>query len=198
MTNQTYLAAIASLISLLGICYLLLWRYRSVSMDFFRQKMFELRDELFDYAANGHIGFDHSAYAVLRNTMNGYLQFGHRFTALQALAFFVLLSKEDKAYMQTHSFESVWSRAVKTLNAESKQQLEVYRDRMHTLAMTYIVISSPICLLILVPILAALMVVLVVGRLWKFVDASSLWASIRQRFNKTDNVALIYGGRAAA
>src|SRR5438034_929815 len=49
-------------------------------VDEFRQKMFAVRDELFDYAASGEIAFEHPAYRLLRQSMNGFIQFGHRLT----------------------------------------------------------------------------------------------------------------------
>ncbi len=39
-------------------------------LDCFRQNMFSVRDELFDYAAAGNISFDNPAYILLRLQMN--------------------------------------------------------------------------------------------------------------------------------
>lgn len=54
-------------------------------LDRFRQEMFSLRDEVFDYAAEGNIAFDHQAYRLLRQSMNGYLRYAHRLTIGQLL-----------------------------------------------------------------------------------------------------------------
>ena len=70
------LTALTSTISLFGILYLLLWRYRAYRVDLFRHKMFKLRDELFDDAADGNIDFNSPAYQLLRTTMNGFIRFG--------------------------------------------------------------------------------------------------------------------------
>ncbi|HWW97254.1 MAG TPA: hypothetical protein VNY74_06145 [Edaphobacter sp.] len=49
-------------------------------VDVFRQEMFELRDQLFDYAAAGNIAFNHPAYLLLRKLMNGLIRYGHQLT----------------------------------------------------------------------------------------------------------------------
>lgn len=59
-------------------------------VDAFRQEMFKLRDEIFDYAASGHISFDHPAYVQLRDLANGLIRFAHRLTLWRILTMFAL------------------------------------------------------------------------------------------------------------
>ena len=54
-------------------------------LDCFRQKMFLVRDELFDYAADGNIAFDDPAYILLRRQMNAMIRYGHQITLFRAL-----------------------------------------------------------------------------------------------------------------
>src|SRR6266436_8516805 len=53
---------------------------REYKVDAFRQKLFAVRDELFDYARSGKIAFDDPGYTTLRNLMNALLRFTHRLT----------------------------------------------------------------------------------------------------------------------
>jgi hypothetical protein len=69
---------LTSLISILGLVYLIFWVYRGYKVDSFRQKMFYLRNELFDDAARGEIDFSHPSYQILRTTMNGFIRFAHK------------------------------------------------------------------------------------------------------------------------
>ena len=73
--------------------YVICWREHRV--DTFRQRLFEVRDDLFDFAASGAIGFDDPAYIILRDLCNGMIRFGHRmnFTRIVAVAWFGGLPK---------------------------------------------------------------------------------------------------------
>ena len=64
-------------LSLLGLWVWFFWLYRDYRVDAYRQRVFALRNELWDYAAAGHISFDDPAYLVVRNRMNGLIRFAH-------------------------------------------------------------------------------------------------------------------------
>lgn len=73
----------------------------------FRQEMFKLRDELFDYMAAGNISADHQAYQLLRHRMNSYIRYADRMNFLGML--FVRPSSEEIKYVQAylHHFDEV-------------------------------------------------------------------------------------------
>lgn len=52
--------------------------FRAYLRDSFRQKAFTIRNELFDWAADGNISFNDPAYWRLRLMMNGTIRFTHR------------------------------------------------------------------------------------------------------------------------
>ncbi|MGE5052907.1 MAG: hypothetical protein ACM3WP_01980 [Acidobacteriota bacterium] len=62
----------------LWFLYFVCWREHRV--DTYRQRLFAMRDDLFDYAASGAIRFDDPAYTTLRDLTNGLIRFGHRLT----------------------------------------------------------------------------------------------------------------------
>lgn len=68
---------------LFAILTLFLWReYR---IERFRQRIFQIRDELFDFAADGHLTFDDPAYGALRSSMNSMIRFAHRMSLSHAV-----------------------------------------------------------------------------------------------------------------
>ena len=59
--------------------------WRNYRIDKFRDQLFALRNELFDYAAQGGVSFDEPAYGILRNTMNGLLRYAERISFTHAI-----------------------------------------------------------------------------------------------------------------
>src|SRR5437899_1072828 len=65
------------------------WLVRRYRIDAFRYKLFVLRDALFDAAADGMMPFDHPAYGMLRQYINGFIRFAHRLTTTTLLLLIV-------------------------------------------------------------------------------------------------------------
>src|SRR4051812_4242677 len=59
--------------------------WRRYRLDLFRQRLFALRDELFDIAATGDLRFNDYAYGGLRRLLNNTIRFGHRVNSMQLL-----------------------------------------------------------------------------------------------------------------
>lgn len=72
-----------SLVLLLALLSFAVRAYPAIRIEEFRQRVFEIRDSLFDEAADGSIGFRDDAYTALRTICNGMLRdaeeltFGH-------------------------------------------------------------------------------------------------------------------------
>ncbi|MGA2167021.1 MAG: hypothetical protein ABSG62_02340 [Terracidiphilus sp.] len=71
---------IMSLLGLIALWAFWYYLWKPQRIDFFRQRLFALRSDLFDLAANGVVPFDHPAYTQLRLLINGMIRFGHRVT----------------------------------------------------------------------------------------------------------------------
>jgi hypothetical protein len=112
-------------------------------LDSFRQDMFAVRDELFDFAAEGNIAFDHPAYVLLRRQMNGFIRYAHQLTVFRILMTAaihgVLASPEPKDWRKewAHAMESTPSEYVKT-------RLYEFHKRAMILAFKRLIIGSPI------------------------------------------------------
>lgn len=78
-------------------CLWLLWcvLWRELHLDIFRQRLFNIRNELFRLAAGGGIAFNHPAYVLLRDRINFIIRFAHWFTFTRMAAAYVLVTKRD-------------------------------------------------------------------------------------------------------
>jgi hypothetical protein len=203
MSREMAITSLASLASLFGICYLLFWRYRSLRVDKFRQDMFELRDDLFDFAAAGNIDFNGRAYGILRSTMNGYIRHAHRMTLWHVIFLGLFVNQKDMDIIDT--FDERWALANKRLPGEVKQKLEEFHARMEMLVTKHFFTAAPE-FFILIPILLFILVVVgtvvackqMASRSKKSLSAD-VWSKLRQslRLNKIDDAALLYGEQVA-
>ncbi|MDB4915625.1 MAG: hypothetical protein JWM95_3269 [Gemmatimonadetes bacterium] len=169
-THDTLVTALSTLVSLTGIWVLLCWFYRDYRVDLFRHHLFSLRAELFDHARRGELPFDHPAYVALRTTLNGFLRYAERigfvsiFLAGRAANASVVESAADGEWAK-------WELTVNTLEPELRAELLAIRARMHFEVFKQILLSSPLLLLTLIPIVLAALVQLAGQRLvWKVVN----------------------------
>jgi hypothetical protein len=90
MNGQIVAAANLSLFVLL-MFLVFVWIPR-IRVAEFQQKMFELRDQMFDAAANQELAFSDAAYIALRNTMNGLIRTAERISFAGVVSFILAKS----------------------------------------------------------------------------------------------------------
>lgn len=142
------LFSLATILILLG---LILWLFPDYYIDSFRQKMFILRDQLFDDARNGKIGFNDPSYMMLRSSMNGFIQFGHKLNIWQAifLTFFV-----KKAKIPT-TFSNKLEETVAKNTETQKQLIKSYYVKMNYHVIRHLIMSSPVLVItVVVPLVS--------------------------------------------
>jgi hypothetical protein len=83
---------IVAVVRIVRLCFglLLLWglfyiSIRTFLLDNLRQRLFAIRDDLFDFAADGGVAFEHPCYRELRNDLNGLILFAHKLTVGRAV-----------------------------------------------------------------------------------------------------------------
>lgn len=137
--------ALQSLILTFGVCVVLFWLWPSVRLDCYRQSMFEIRDELFDYAASGKIAFTHPAYQLLRQMMNGFIRYGHQLSFYQ----FVMTWAEWKLLEGRESFkwEKKWNTAIQSLDETTREDMLAFYGRSMLCVSKRIVLGSPFLML---------------------------------------------------
>jgi len=104
-----------SAISLAGLCLFVWYFWRDYRLDAFREHVFDIRDRLFLYAAEGHVSFDEPAYRMLRARMNVFIRYAHVFTLPRLIFASATLVEADRSYSAKFSelLRSVPSEAVR-------------------------------------------------------------------------------------
>jgi hypothetical protein len=72
--------AIRTSLTLIALVATYFWAVKPLQVDILRQRLFAIRDDLFDFAADEGIGFDHPAYRGLRDEINSFIRFAHKIT----------------------------------------------------------------------------------------------------------------------
>ncbi len=139
---------LTSLISLALLLFILrLWA--TLRLDEFRQSMFALRDEMFDYAADGNISFDDPAYTLLRKSMNGFIRYAHHLTFFR-LSVMMIYWWIFKNTPPTNWWDS-WTSALENVpNCEVRRDLQCFHQRANRLVGDRVIFGSPILLCALV------------------------------------------------
>src|SRR2546425_10001640 len=78
VNGQAVALIFQSAIALILFLIVLFCALSRLRLDTFREQLFTIRAELFDYAASGKIDFSHPAYRLLRQSMNGFIRYGHQ------------------------------------------------------------------------------------------------------------------------
>lgn len=113
-------------IGFLSLWVLIFWAWRDYRLDAFREKLFALRAELFDFAARGKVSFDHPAYTILRGRMNAMIRLAHVLTMTRLI---IVLALKDKT-LPDHKLIQ-WQEAVEGLDSvEVKANLKDFHARM--------------------------------------------------------------------
>lgn len=150
---------------LLGILW---FRWRIYRVDATRQRLFELRDELFDYARYGEIAFEHFAYTFLRLRINGMIRFSHRISfarLLMSLAFFCPSGRPEFIDKQ----HSSWLDSLNELPLGIRKKLKEVDDKMSVLVLQHMVLSSPITCILFGSLVLIAAPSVAVMHFWKFI-----------------------------
>lgn len=139
MTDAQITAAVVSVLSLIGLL-VLLRLYRDYTVDRFRQEMFALRDEVFDFAAAGGIAFRHPAYGRLRLTMNGFVRWADQLRLMDVV--FRLISHRDQS--ENDKFDAEWEKALGGLDGTSRHRMNDFRNRMHQVLIAHLLRRAPV------------------------------------------------------
>lgn len=147
MSAAQLAATIQSVVMLIFLVVLCLRLVASFRLDEFRQRMFAVRDELFDYAAAGNIGFNDPAYRLLRQSMNGFIRYGHQLTFFRAcMGDLQRWVSGEEPRMVWHD---KWQHALDQIdNEDVKQRLIELHLRSLQLALNRLVLGSPVFMLL--------------------------------------------------
>lgn len=152
--------------SLAALVYMFGFLFRKYHIDAFRQRIFAIRDELFDYAAAGNISFDDPAYKMLRNLMNGYIRFGHRLSLLHIFIVMGLMFRSRHSSDLKH-FEHQFTYSLAALTPETRDALTMYRERAEMNVLYFLLVGSFLKKLFALPILFGMFLGFLINRGFK-------------------------------
>jgi cbb3-type cytochrome oxidase subunit 3 len=145
---------IQSLLTLIVLAIVVFALWPGQRIDLFRQQVFALRDELFDFAADGKISFDNPAYVDLRELMNGFIRYAHNLTPFRILMSF-LRWKCTSGELERTWTES-WNKALdQVADQDVRDRLQQFHSRATDLVLGQLILS-PGVLIIGVPILVVI------------------------------------------
>ena|SRR5438094_7034164 len=102
--------------------------------------MVEVRDELFDYPADGNIAFNDPAYLRLRGLMNGFIRYAHNLTPFRILMSY--LKWKFTSSQSVGEWTESWNRALAQIeDSNVKNQLEKFHSRATALVFGQFVLS---------------------------------------------------------
>lgn len=129
---------------MVGIWWLIFVGLRQYRIDAFRQELFSIRDELFDYAASGEeLTFDSKAYGLTRTSLNGMIRFAHQFTFARSIVM-VLADKVVADGRHSREYENQMLDAMLELSPKANKRIEKARRDTHKAVFKYVVLSSPL------------------------------------------------------
>jgi hypothetical protein len=129
-------------VSLSVLLTLTLKLWPCLRLDEFRQSLFTVRDELFDFAASGRIPFSHPAYKLLRQSMNGFIRYGHQLTFFRLVC--TLLVWKFQHQKPVFTWAAQWEAAVKTIpDDEVKAALRTFHARTLSIVSKRLITGSP-------------------------------------------------------
>ncbi len=144
-----------------GLWILFFWLYRDYRLDAFRQELFVLRDELFGLAVAGKLSFDSAAYGMLRSSINGNIQFGHRWGFLDILCFFLFTRQGPFRDSAAETYRVKWKGALDVLDPDVRTVVEGIRTRMHLRLAEQVVSTSAVLMFTLVTLVCWVLLTLV-------------------------------------
>lgn len=137
-------AAVDFVQTVLGLVALyLLWHYgfRPYLLDKFRAEMFELRDELFDHAAEGNVDFGDPNYGAVREWFNASIRMAHRFEPIDT---FILSQFGKHVREQEPAIEEYVERMQAISRGEHGDALQAYVRRSFVTIGKYFVLRNPL------------------------------------------------------
>ena len=173
VSNLSLIFQSSSALALLMVVFFV-WRAH-LRTDEFRQRMFAIRDEIFDYASSGHIDFEHPAYQLLRNSMNGFIRYAHRLTFFQLMLTIVRWNITEQVHPLTWHLR--WNQSLESLPTETRTVMIAFHGRAMDTVARHILGGSFVMMLVLVGVIIKV-----------FVDGA--WTSVRALLRDSAEAAI--------
>jgi hypothetical protein len=118
--------------------------------------MFAVRDDLFAYAASGKIDFSNPAYRLLRQSMNGFLRYGHNLTFYRLCVTLAVWHFEGRPKTK---WSEAWTISLDDIKDDSvRKDLQGFHARALGLVADRVMFGSPILWVVLALCTAVLLI----------------------------------------
>jgi len=155
---------ISLLVSLFLIWILFFWFWRDYRVDLCRERLFVIRQDLFDLALERKLDFDSPSYGLLRITINATIQFAHRFTLLEVIGI-AIVGRGTAGDKISGAYRDRWDAAVHDLDPGTRQDLEAIRSRVYFQVFEQVVMTSAILMFSTISLFLVLFLVAIKRRL---------------------------------
>lgn len=143
MTIQNSYIAVAAIVSIALLWWFYVGEYRRYRVDLLRDRLFAIRQRLFDLAVSDEIQFDHPAYGMTRNFLNGMIFMADRFTVpYLSVVLFCLSVREVRSATDSH--EERLREAMSALPAGTRNRILELRLLAVIALLSHIAYISPI------------------------------------------------------
>lgn len=143
--NTVQLAlALQSAFALLLLWVFIVVFWKDYCLDVFRQHLFTLRDEMFDWAGQRNISFKDPAYRMLRYRMNQTIRYAHEFTLTRLVLSIIIVSRLQG--------DHAWDASLSVLTEPQRRALTEYRNRFAFYTLKYVVLRSFVLALLVLAI----------------------------------------------
>lgn len=135
--------ALLAIILFIGIWYIWFVDYKKYLNDSTRQRLFEIRDELFSAAEAGKVDFDNPLYCMTRTTLNGAIRYTHQLSGMHFIFTMILGHNDIKNSPQLKEYQERWESAFSKVESESQKKLILKTQKeMHLTIFFHIVRGS--------------------------------------------------------
>lgn len=138
--NEVIPVLLASVL-LVGIWWLYFIEYRNYRLDKTRQRLFHIRDSLFQEAESGALPFDSKAYAMTRKMLNGSIRFAHQISVIRLYGMIYAEVTVGQG-RRGSQFSKEFADALTNVGPEAKKAVERARLEMHEALFSQLVFNS--------------------------------------------------------
>lgn len=110
-------------------------------LDLTRQKLFAIRNNIFDTATSGRMSFNDPAYIITRNTLNGMISFAHEVNLVQLVAIYLTHKHIFKGRRAT-DYEKRLSKAMSELSEENRTFIIASMREAHHVMLKHVMSTS--------------------------------------------------------
>lgn len=147
MSNVEAFSSSAHLFLTIVAGFFLLAQWREYRLDALRQRLFEVRDRLFDLGLSGQVPFDHPAYGQMRKSINGMIRFAHRISFFRLI--FVSFASPALMRGSVELPSTVLQKRASDLPEDARATLMAVHREMWVTVTRHMITGSPLLLLVL-------------------------------------------------